>query len=270
MKKNNNLIFIGACLVVIIITVALNIGSVKQSFTEQKTAHSNTKIYKWYFKPREDNKQPEKNTEMEFIYDYDSYYIGSPQEKVIYLTFDAGFENGYTAKILDILKKHDVPAAFFIVGHYIKTNPDLVNRMVNEGHLVCNHSTNHKEMAKIINFEEFKKEMTEIEDLFIEICGKQMSKYYRPPKGEFSELSLQYAKQLGYTTIFWSFAYVDWYENDQPTKEFAFSKIYPRTHPGEIALLHSTSKTNADILNEVITEWKGMGYRFESLDHLVK
>jgi peptidoglycan-N-acetylmuramic acid deacetylase len=173
-------------------------------------------------------------------------------------------------KILDTLKAHGVPAAFFLVEHYIKTNPELVNRMVTEGHLVCNHSANHKDMASMADMEAFKKELTDIENTFYETTGKVMPKYFRPPEGKFSERSLKYAQQLGYTTVFWSFAYKDWYVNDQPGTEEAFKTIISRTHPGEIALLHATSKTNAEVLDRVLTEWENMGYTFKSLNYLVR
>jgi len=265
---SKRIIYFVACLDIVLIALAFVFGFAVNVAFNANVAHSAIGIYEWYYKPRTDGKQPEKNTEMEFIYSYDAFGIGNPDEKIIYLTFDAGFENGYMDSILDTLLRHDVPAAFFVVGSYIETNPALINRMVDEGHLVCNHSTNHKQMAKITNFEEYKKELLDIEDTFYETAGKSMSKFFRPPEGAFSELSLEYAKNLGYTTIFWSFAYCDWLVDDQPTKEFAMSKIIPRTHPGEIALLHSTSKTNANILDEVIVQWKSMGYSFKSLDYL--
>lgn len=227
-------------------------------------------VYSWYYMPRTDGVQPAPEAAFKFIYDYGAYSAGSPDQKIIYLTFDAGYENGYTPQILDTLKKHDVKAAFFLVEHYIETNPDLVRRMADEGHLVCNHSAHHKDMANMADFEQFKKEITDVENTFYETTGKHMPKYFRPPEGKFSERCLKYAQQLGFTTVFWSFAYKDWYTDDQPDPDSAFNTIISRTHPGMVALLHATSKTNAGVLDRVLTEWKDMGYTLKSLNYLVR
>jgi peptidoglycan-N-acetylmuramic acid deacetylase len=229
---------------------------------------SNTKEYSWYFNPREDGKQPAPIKEASFFNKYGAYYVGDPNEKVVYLTFDAGYESGNTQKILDTLKKHNAPAAFFVVDHYLKTNPEMIKKMNDDGHLVCNHSKSHPSMAGITDFEKFKGEITSVEESYKEITGKDMPKFFRPPMGKFSKLSLKYTQDLGYNTIFWSFAYVDWYEDKQPSHEEAKKKIFSRTHPGAIILLHPNSKTNADILDEVITHWKSEGYTLKSLDHL--
>ena len=199
---------------------------------------------------------------------YDAVYLGDTTEKVIYLTFDAGYENGCTAQILDILKKHRVSAAFFLVGNYMQKNADLVRRMVDEGHTVGNHTMRHTDMSKISNKEVFLKELLELEALFKEITGEDMPKYYRPPQGTYSEKNLEMAKELGYKTVFWSLAYVDWNNDSQPTAEYAFSKLLPRTHNGAVVLLHSTSQTNAQILDELLTRWEEMGYRFGTLEEL--
>ena len=199
---------------------------------------------------------------------YDAVYLGNTNEKVLYLTFDAGYENGCTEKILDVLKKHDVPAAFFLVGNYLEKNGDLVRRMVEEGHIVGNHTMHHPDMSKLTDKDAFSKELTQLEALFREITGKELPKYYRPPQGIYSEENLKMAKELGYKTIFWSLAYADWNNDAQPTKEAAFSKLLPRVHNGAVVLLHSTSKTNAEILDELLTEWKEMGYTFKSIDAL--
>ncbi|CEN93142.1 delta-lactam-biosynthetic de-N-acetylase [Paraclostridium sordellii] len=230
--------------------------------------NSQTKEYNWYFNPRNDGKQPTPIKEASFFNKYGAYYVGDPKEKVIYLTFDAGYESGNTEKLLDTLKKHKVPAAFFVVDHYLKTNPDMVKRMVDEGHLVCNHSKRHPSMASITDFEKFKEEINSVEESYKEITGKDMPKFFRPPMGKFSELSLKYTQDLGYNTIFWSFAYVDWYEDKQPSHEEAKEKIFSRTHPGAIVLLHPNSTTNTEILDEVITHWKKEGYTLKSLAYL--
>lgn len=200
---------------------------------------------------------------------YNTYYVQNTDEKIIYLTFDCGYENGNTASILDTLKKHDVTAAFFVVGNFIRSEPDLIKRMANEGHIVANHTYSHPDMSKISTLEAFQKELSDVESLYYDITGMSMVKFYRPPQGKYSLANLEMAKSLGYHTFFWSLAYVDWYENDQPTHEEAFDKLLSRIHPGAIVLLHNTSKTNAEILDELLTRWKEMGYEFKSLNDLV-
>ena len=199
---------------------------------------------------------------------YDADFLGHTQEKVLYLTFDAGYENGCTEKILDTLKKHNVKAAFFLVGHYIEQNQDLVRRMVEEGHIVGNHTMRHLDMAKISDPEAFSKELTDLEDLFRSITGKELPKYYRPPQGTYNAENLKQAQALGYQTVFWSLAYVDWNNDKQPTREYALEKLLPRTHNGAVVLLHSTSQTNAQILDELLTTWETQGYRFATIDQL--
>ena len=199
---------------------------------------------------------------------YDAAYLDSSGEKVLYLTFDAGYENGCTAQILDVLKKHQVPAAFFLVGNYLEKNADLVRRMVEEGHIVGNHTMHHPDMSKLTDRAAFAKELTELEALFRQVTGKELPKYYRPPQGIYSEENLKMAQELGYRTVFWSLAYVDWNQNSQPTAEYAFEKLLPRTHDGAVVLLHSTSRTNAAILDELLTRWEDLGYTFRSIDGL--
>ncbi len=211
---------------------------------------------------------PVGNASAEYLRQFDSWYCGCAEDKVIYLTFDAGYENGFTPTILDVLAAHDAPAAFFIVGNYIKTSPELVRRMVTEGHIVGNHTETHSDMSRITDLESFKAELEKLEADFSATTGTELPKYYRPPQGKFSEANLKNAKQLGYKTIFWSLAYVDWYVDNQPTKEQAFEKLIPRVHPGAVVLLHSTSKTNAEILDALLTRWEEEGYRFGSLDEL--
>ena len=202
------------------------------------------------------------------LHGYDGVYLGDTEEKVIYLTFDAGYENGCTEQILDTLKKHEVSAAFFLVGNYIERNADLVRRMAEEGHIVANHTMHHYDMSKLSDKAAFQKELTDLEALFKETTGAEMPKYYRPPQGIYSEENLRMAKELGYKTVFWSLAYVDWNNDSQPTKEAAFGKLLPRIHNGAVVLLHSTSHTNAEILDELLTKWKDMGYRFGTIDEL--
>ena len=199
---------------------------------------------------------------------YDAAYIGDTTQKVLYLTFDAGYENGCTEKILDTLKKHEVKAVFFLVGNYIEKNADLVRRMVSEGHTVGNHTMHHPDMSAISDQSAFAKELQELESLYKETAGEEMARFYRPPQGVYSEENLRMAKELGYKTVFWSLAYVDWNNDAQPTKEQAFAKLLPRTHNGAVVLLHSTSATNAQILDELLTRWKEEGYRFGSVEEL--
>ncbi len=215
-----------------------------------------------------DETQPTGIASAEELKKYDTYFVGDKGEKVIYLTFDAGYENGNTAPILDALKKHNAPATFFIVGHYLESAPELVKRMVTEGHCVGNHTYHHLDMSKISDMDSFRKEMDGVADLFQQITGKELSMYYRPPQGKYSVENLKMAKELGYKTFFWSLAYVDWYQDKQPTKEEAFSKLVGRIHPGAIVLMHSTSQTNGEILDELLTKWEEMGYTFKPLSDL--
>ena len=195
-------------------------------------------------------------------------YLGDTEEKVLYLTFDAGYENGCTAQILDTLKAHNAKAAFFVVGNYLETAPELAQRMADEGHLVGNHTWHHYDMSRIAEEQAFSAELTRVEEKYRELTGQAMKKYYRPPQGVYSEENLRMAQALGYRTVFWSLAYVDWLQDDQPTAEEAFSKLLPRTHPGAIVLLHSTSATNAAILDDLLTRWEEAGYRFGSLEEI--
>ncbi len=199
---------------------------------------------------------------------YDAYYLGDTAQKVIYLTFDCGYENGYTNQILDALKKHNAPAAFFVVGHMIESAPDIVRRMAEEGHVVGNHTFHHPDMSSISQKEAFQKELDSLAQLYQQTTGRELSHFYRPPQGKYSEDNLRQAQELGYKTIFWSLAYVDWNTDSQPTAEQAYSKLLPRIHNGAVVLLHSTSRTNAEILDELLTKWEGMGYSFGSLEEL--
>ena len=222
----------------------------------------------WGLSFRQEGAPPIGNAGIDQLKRYDAAYIGSTSEKVLYLTFDAGYENGCTAQILDVLKAREVPAAFFVVGNYLQTAPELVQRMADEGHLVGNHTEHHWDMSRIADRETFRKELETVEEQYRELTGQEMEKFYRPPQGVYSEENLRMAKELGYKTVFWSLAYVDWYQDDQPTAEQAFSKLIPRIHPGAVVLLHSTSQTNAAILDELIGKWEALGYRFGRLEEL--
>ena len=222
----------------------------------------------WGLSFRTEGAPPVGNAGSAQLAQYDAVYLGDPAQKVIYLTFDAGYENGCTEKILDVLKAHEVKAAFFLVGNYIQQNADLVRRMVREGHIVGNHTMHHPDMSKIADKAAFAKELSDLEALYKEVTGEQMPKYYRPPQGCYSEENLRMAKEMGYKTVFWSLAYVDWNNDSQPTAKQAFDKLLPRIHNGAVVLLHSTSTTNAQILDELLTRWKDMGYSFGTVDGL--
>ena len=222
----------------------------------------------WGLSFREPGTSPVGSAGVDQLQKYDAAYLGNTTEKVIYLTFDAGYENGCTAQILDALKKHNVSATFFLVGNYLEKNPDLVRRMVAEGHTVGNHTMHHYDMSRISDPTAFQKELEDLEQLYEQTVGEPMQKYYRPPQGIYSEENLRQAKNLGYKTVFWSLAYVDWKNDDQPTAQAAFNKLLPCIHPGAVVLLHSTSKTNAAILDELLTRWEDMGYRFAPIQEL--
>ena len=222
----------------------------------------------WGLSFRSEGSAPIGNAGADQLRQFDTVYLGNTSEKVIYLTFDAGYENGCTAKILDVLQKHQVKAAFFLVGNYIEKNADLVRRMVKEGHIVGNHTMHHYDMSKLSDKAAFSKELTDLEEMYKTTTGMDMPKYYRPPQGIYSEENLRMAKELGYKTVFWSLAYVDWNNDAQPSHEQAFSKLLPRIHNGAVVLLHSTSQTNAEILDELLTKWEEMGYRFASIEEL--
>lgn len=222
----------------------------------------------WGLSFQEEGKAPTGNAAASYLKDFDAYFVEETEEKKIYLTFDCGFENGNTPAILDALKKHNAPATFFIVGNYMETSPDLVKRMVSEGHTVGNHTYHHPDMSKIGEIEAFRKELADLETLYEEAIGQPMTKYYRPPQGVYSESNLKMAQELGYQTFFWSLAYVDWYQDQQPSHEEAFAKLIPRIHPGAVVLLHNTSKTNGEILDELLTKWEELGYSFHPLSEL--
>lgn len=211
---------------------------------------------------------PTGNASQEFLQQFGAYYVGDTGNKVIYLTFDAGYENGHTADILDVLKKHEAPAAFFLVGSFIREQPELVCRMAAEGHIVGNHTNSHPDMSAISDQAAFAAELDGVEQAYREATGEELPKFYRPPQGKYSQSNLQQACDLGYTTVFWSLAYVDWQEDAQPSREQAFGKLIPRIHNGAIVLLHSTSATNAEILDELLSKWEELGYSFKSLTDL--
>ena len=223
----------------------------------------------WGLSFGEPGTQPAGNASPEDLAWYDAYFVGDASEKVIYLTIDCGYENGNTEPILDALKKHNVRATFFVVGHFLETAPDMVKRMVAEGHTVGNHTYHHPDMSTISDLEAFQKELDDVADTFGEITDTALSPYYRPPQGKANAENIRMAQQLGYRTVFWSLAYVDWDTENQPGREAALDKLTSRIHPGAVVLLHNTSRTNGEILDELLTKWEDMGYRFAPLSDLV-
>ncbi len=231
--------------------------------------------YSWYCAHVKGHVQPAIGADVAFVEENGAYYIDrrntdpDAAEKVIYLTFDVGYENGNVSRILDALRDGEVPAAFFVLGHVIEKNTELVQRMIREGHTVCNHTVRHKDMSKLDD-DAFLAELRELERMYEERIGAPLSPYYRPPEGRFSKENLLCAEKNGYKTVFWSFAYPDWDNGKQMSSERAKRIILDNAHNGEVMLLHPTSQTNAEILGDVIRELKAAGYRFGTLDELTQ
>ena len=225
--------------------------------------------FSWYCIREKNHSRPPLPSEFQMIGSYDGYYLGSkPDEKVVFLTFDAGYENGNVSKILDILKENNVHAAFFVLSHLIEAEPLLITRMADEGHEICNHTSTHRDMSQCKDRSIFINEIQYLERICKQKTGKSISKFFRPPEGRFNYNTLKFAKELGYKTIFWSFAYADWDNNNQMSEHDAIQKIMENIHNGAVLLLHPTSDTNAKILDTVIKEIKEMGYRFGTLEEL--
>ncbi len=248
--------------------VALVMGLLSLGVHRERAAQTAARADNWGLSFQQEGQPPVANASTEQLAQYNACYVGDTAQKVLYLTFDAGYENGYTPAILDALKKHNVQAAFFVVGHYLETAPDLVKRMVAEGHIVGNHTYHHPDMSAIRDEAAFRKELEQTEALYQEIVGSPMPKLYRPPQGKYSVENLKTAQKLGYKTLFWSLAYVDWMQDKQPSAQQAFDKLLPRAHNGAVVLLHSTSATNAQILDELLTKWEQAGYTFGQISQL--
>ena len=266
-KKNIKFIFI--IILIILICVLSSILIDKSDTIETSNEVVSTKKIEWGIKRNDNHEQPDVGKENKKILEENNgICLGNKEEKILYLTFDEGYEAEYTSKILEVLKENDVKATFFITAHYLNTQEELVKQMIEEGHIVGNHTVNHKSMPQLSE-DEIRKEVMDLHTSIYEKFGYEM-KYIRPPKGEFSEKSIKYTNTLGYKTVMWSFAYDDWNENKQPDEEKAKEKIINNFHNGEIILLHGNSKTNTDILDSIIKEAKSMGYEFKSLDEFVK
>ena len=252
------------------LSFSIGIGAARFVISRKTTITSSSAEGNWGLSFQKEGKQPIGNASYEDLKQYHAGFIDHTEEKVIYLTFDCGYESGDTPAILDALKKHQVPATFFVVGTYVKSNPDLIKRMTEEGHTIGNHTYHHPDMSKISTKEAFQKELSDVEALVTDITGKEMSHFYRPPQGKYSLSNLKMADELGYQTFFWSLAYVDWYKDKQPTRQEAFKVLLKRIHPGAVVLLHNTSSTNAAILDDLLTEWEKMGYHFAPLEDLAE
>lgn len=268
MKKalKNKFIYIGmiftGLLVMFISTLSVDRGIAMQT---SSTVNLSNKKIGWGIKRNSNHEQPDLgSTNKKLIDENEDIAMGNNEDKYVYLTFDEGYEAGYTSSILDTLKQNDVKATFFITGHYLNSQPELVDRMIKEGHIVGNHTVNHHSMPDLSD-EELKNEVMKLHTALYEKFNYEM-KYLRPPKGEFSQRTLSLTKSLGYTTVMWSFAYDDWDENKQGREDYAKDKILSNIHNGCVILLHANSKDNANILETVIKEIKEMGYEFKSLD----
>lgn len=252
------------------ILAVFGVALIAMSFpsSHEAASHTVTTKYCWYVMPKGEGIQPAVSDNETFRDDYDVVYLGSKDENTVWLTFDVGYDNGNAEKILDALKEKDVQAAFFICGNVIDTCPDLVKRMHTDGHMVLNHTDKHTDLSSA-SADVIKSELSALEDKFKNLTGDDMKKVVRPPEGNYSEKCLKELTDMGYTTMFWSFAYKDWINEEQPSVEKAMQTITSRLHPGMIALLHSNSSTNAEILPEMIDTVRDKGYRFGRIDELL-
>ena len=263
MKNKTKTIILGVLMTfIIMLSTVTGIKNEKDLNTSIEAGFSNKKI-EWGIQRKNNHEQPNLGTNK-----YNGIALGSLEKKYIYVTFDLGYEAGYTKKILDSLKENNVQATFFITSHYVNTAPDLVKRMIEEGHIVGNHTVNHKSMPSLSD-NELTTEVMKLHQVIYEKYNYEM-KYIRPPKGEYSERTLSSCEKLGYKTVMWSFAYVDWDERKQPNESEALDKIISNLHNGEIMLLHATSKTNADIMDRMIKKIKEDGYEIRSLEEFIQ
>lgn len=250
-------------LVVLVFTVsmtALNSGNT----VETSAGTLSNELIGWGIKRSDNHEQPDVGKKNKKLLDEaEGICLGNAEKKVIYLTFDNGYEAGYTSKILETLKNNNVTATFFITAHYLNTQPELVKQMIDEGHIVGNHTVNHKSMPSLTE-DQIKKEVMDLHESIKSKFNYEM-KYIRPPKGEYSERTLSICNSLGYKTVMWSFAYADWDEKKQPDETKAKEMIFNNLHNGEIMLLHATSKTNANILDSVLKEIKAQGYEIKAI-----
>lgn len=247
--------------VIMVTLLALFANGVFESPQNCLNEQASADEFMWYYLPHEEKQQPLPMEKAPYIDNYHVLYIGNDDENKIYLTFDDCPDNENIPKILDILKEHQAVATFFMTEVYIRKHPDVIKRIVSEGSLVGNHTSKHVSVTHL-TYDHFKVELKGVENAYYEIIGEDMRKLFRPPQGLFSEQTLKYADELGYTTVFWSFRYQDWDVNNQPSKDSAYRIIMSETHPGEIVLLHCQSKTNVSILDSVLSAWEEQGYSF--------
>ena len=271
MQKNEQ-IFLSICGIIILFCTSILISKkIEKAISIQTSSNmilDNSKI-EWGIKRESNHNQPDlgkKNKEL--IEKYNEFAMGNSEKNYIYLTFDLGYEAGYTENILNTLKENNITATFFITDHYINTASEIVQKMIDNRNIIGNHTKNHFSMPNLTE-KQIKTELMDLHSTMLEKFGYEM-KYMRPPKGEYSEKSLDITTKLGYIPVMWSFAYADWDEKKQPSQEEGINKIMQNVHSGEIMLLHATSKTNMEILDTVIKEIKGMGYEFRSLGEFVK
>ncbi|WP_077624333.1 delta-lactam-biosynthetic de-N-acetylase [Sediminibacillus massiliensis] len=224
--------------------------------------------YGWGFKKSTEHQPPEVGMYGQILEENGGYYLDKSGDKVVYLTFDNGYEKGYTGKILDVLKKEDVPATFFVTGHYVESSPELVKRMVKDGHIVGNHSYYHPDFTTLSK-QGMRKELESLEKAVAEITPQKTMQYVRPPRGTFTKESINWANELGYIHMFWSIAFVDWHTDNQKGWKSAYQQVVNQIHPGAVILLHTVSEDNAEALEHLIVDLKKQGYSFKSLDELV-
>lgn len=267
--KNKSIVFFGVAILLMMLGISIagksNEIVVRTSATEINIENLNNTKIGWGIKRNDNHEQPDLGKKNKELMDkYNGICMGNKEKPYIYITFDLGYEAGYTEKILEVMKQNEVKGVFFITAHYLNTQPDLVKRMIDEGHTVGNHTVNHKSMPSC-SLETIKKEVMDLHTAIYDKFGYEM-KYIRPPKGEYSERTLAYSNTLNYQTVMWSFAYDDWDENKQGREDYGKKKILDNLHNGEVMLLHATSKDNANILNEVIKDIKAQGYEFKTID----
>lgn len=269
MKEKCLYIIVPIC---VILVFCISVVSLNTVYSEEKTVETNSTIdnkkLEWGIKREKNHVQPDVGEKNKAVMDeYKGIYMGNSDKPYVYLSFDNGYEAGYTNQILDILKANEVKAAFFITAHYLNTASDIVERMVNDGHIVGNHTVNHKSMPSLSD-EQIEQEVLKLHQTVYEKFGYEM-KYIRPPMGEFSQRTLSITNSIGYKTTMWSLAYDDWDENNQGREQYATKKILDNIHNGAIILLHANSKDNANILDNIIKQVRNMGYEFKSLNEFV-
>ena len=265
MKNKTGYIILGLIVCIFTFSVMTLNSNLNESTVATSVAAMSNKKIGWGIKRAKNHEQPDLGSNnLKLLHEYDGIAIGNSEDKYVYLTFDNGYEAGYTSKILDTLKANNVKAAFFITAHYLNTEPELVQRMINEGHIVGNHTVNHKSMPDLDD-EKIKQEIMNLHTVIYEKFNYEM-KYLRPPMGELNQRTLNVIKSLGYRTTMWSLAYDDWDEKKQGRESYAKDKIISNIHNGAIILLHANSKDNCNILDDCIKEIREMGYEFKSLD----